>query len=87
MKKSKKTILLLGEGTNQHTLYGEFLIEPKHGDFAEVLVQTDSLLKHEKPSGVFSDEHRGLPMDAGGWVMGRQVEWNPFRNEVTIVWD
>lgn len=87
MKKSKKATLLLGEGTNQHTLYGDFLIEPNHGDFAEVIVKTDSLLKHEKPNGAFSDEHKALPMDVGGWVMGRQVEWNPFRQEITVVWD
>ncbi len=46
MKKKQKHTLLKGEGTNQHTLYGEFAIE-EVVDFLKVEVTKDSLLKHE----------------------------------------
>ena len=39
----KKHTLLKGEGTNQHTLYGEFVIEEPQTDFADVGVKQDSV--------------------------------------------
>jgi hypothetical protein len=83
---TKKT-LLVGEGVNQHTLYGKFAIEPKHGDFAEVAVKEDSVLRHEKPDGSFSNEHQPLKVERGDWVMGKQVEYNPFNRTITQIWD
>ena len=86
MVKKKKHTLLLGEGTNQHTLYGDFAIGDET-EFATLLVEKDSLLKHEKPNGSFSDEHQALSIDKGDWVMGKQVEYNPFSQTVSQVWD
>jgi hypothetical protein len=86
MKKSKKHTLLKGEGTNQHTLYGNFMVE-EVADFPAIVVQKDSVLKHEQPDGSFSNEHKGLVIDKGNWSMGKQVEYNPFEQRVTQVWD
>lgn len=89
MKKSlKKHTLLVGEGINQHTLYGNFVMDIEVAtDFPEIAVKEDSLLKHEKPNGAWSNEHKTLKVEKGGWKMGRQVEYNPFSQEVTRVWD
>jgi hypothetical protein len=86
MKKSNKTTLLLGEGIHQHTLYGKHRIEPNHNDFAEVLVDEDSELRHEHPNGSFG-EHKTLKVDKGQYRMGLQVEWNPFNQKVGRVFD
>jgi len=43
-------------------------------------------LKHEQPNGSFA-EHQSLQVTKGNWVMGRQVEYNPFNQSVSRVWD
>jgi hypothetical protein len=86
MKKAKKHTLLKGEGANQHTLYGDIMVEDQPKDFANVCVKKDSVLKHEQPNGSFG-EHKGLKVDNGDWVMGKQVEYNPFKREISQVWD
>jgi hypothetical protein len=86
MVKKQKHTLLRGEGTNQHTLYGNFLVEEVE-DFPAVEVKEDSILKHEQPDGSFSNEHKGLVIDKGLWSMGKQVEYNPFDQKVTQIWD
>lgn len=83
----KKQTLLKGEGANQHTLYGEFEIEEKISDFANIVVKQASLLKHEQPNGAWSNEHQTLAVDKGGWVMGKQVEYNPFEQKISQIWD
>jgi len=82
----KKHTLLKGEGINQHTLYGDFVVgdEPR---YTNVLVKEESLLKHEQPNGSFSKEHQTLKIKKGDWVMGKQVEFNPFEGRVTDIWD
>ena len=85
-KKQVKKTLLKGEGANQHTLYGAFLMEDKPTDFAEVNVNKFSLLKHEQPSGLHA-EHETLAVEAGGYVMGKQVEYNPFKRSISQIWD
>lgn len=84
VKKSKHT-LLLGEGVHQHTLYGKFAIG-EETDFMEVQVSEESLLKHEHPNGNFG-EHQTLQVEEGSWVMGKQVEYNPFDQKITRIWD
>ncbi len=84
-KKMKKHTLLKGEGINQHTLYGEFEVDDKM-DFSRLVVNKDSVLRHETPSGQFAG-HKALSIDKGNWVMGRQVEYNPMDGRVTRVWD
>ena len=85
MKKKTKHTLLKGEGIHQHTLYGDFMIG-NEDEFTTVQVEQDSLLKHEKPSGTFG-EHETLKIEKGRWVTGKQVEYNPFEERITRVWD
>lgn len=85
MKKLKKHTLLKGEGANQHTLYGEFTISDDL-DFAKLSLSKDGVLRHEQPNGEFA-EHQPLSLEKGKWVMGRQVEYNPFNQQVSRIWD
>ena len=85
-KNTKKQTLLKGEGANQHTLYGDFATEEKETAFAEVEVNKNSVLRHEQPNGAFG-EHFALPVEHGDWVMGKQVEFNPFTQAVSQIWD
>jgi hypothetical protein len=88
MKKTRKTkeILLKGEGANQHVLHGDFGIAESPKEFADITIHKDSVLKHEQPNGDFA-EHQSLQVDKGDWVMGKQVEYNPFKGTVSQVWD
>ena len=86
MVKKKKHTLLLGEGIHQHTLYGEFSIDTDIVDYTTIEVTKDSLLQHELPNGKFG-EHKTLKVDKGTWVMGKQVEYNPFSQKVERVYD
>ena len=86
-RKVKKQTLLKCEGANQHTLYGEFAIEKETTDFADLVVKKDSLLKHEMPNGAWSNEHQTLAVEKGNWVMGKQVEYNPFDQKISQIWD
>lgn len=87
MAKAKtKHTLLVGEGVHQHTLYGKFTVSDD-AEYPKVNVQEKSLLKHEKPNGSFSNEHKALTVEVGSWVMGKQVEFDPFKNTVRQVWD
>lgn len=83
--KQKKHILLKGEGVNQHTLYGDFQIEEKE-EFSELSLNSNGVLRHEQPDGSFG-EHQPLQIQKGNWVMGRQVEYNPFNQNISRVWD
>ena len=87
MKNFKKKTLLVGN-SNQHTLYGQFktVDDVASKDFTTVIVEEESHLKHEQSNGSFG-EHNGLLVDTGVWVMGSQVEYNPFENVVSKVWD
>ena len=86
MKKMKKQTILVGEGVHQHTLYGDFKSDVNVTDFAEIEVLGETIVKHEKPNGEFA-EHKGLKVQQGKWVMGLQVEYNPFTRDTTRVWD
>jgi len=86
--KLNKHTLLVGEGTNQHTLYGDFLMDLKEEtNFKHILVDRDCSLKHEKPDGSWSNEHKTLKVEKGNWVMGVQVEYNPMRRSVGQIFD
>ena len=84
--RNNKKILLKGEGANQHTLYGSFRTEDTITEFAPVTVEEPAVLRHEQPDGSFG-EHNALKVDSGEWVMGKQVEYNPFKREITQIWD
>lgn len=86
MKKQKRKVVLLGEGIHQHTLYGEFTTDEGTSDFATVTVEKPTELRHESPTRHFA-EHETLILDKGKWVQGLQVEYNPFDQKVSRVWD
>lgn len=88
MKKSKKQkqTILKGEGANQHTLYGKFKSEDNHSFFNDIEVLEDTELRHEQPNGQFA-EHNTLKVTQGKWVMGKQVEYNPFKRSISQIWD
>lgn len=86
-----KFTLLKGEGIHQHTMYGgELEVElDKKGellDYARVILKEDSVLRHEKPDGTFG-EHKALKVTKGQYYTGKQVEYNPFDQTVSRVWD
>ena len=85
---TRKTILL-GEGVHQHTLVGKFEMDNDKivKDFATIKVKETTMLEHEKPNGGWSGEHKTLVVEQGKWVMGQQVEYNPFNESVSRVWD
>ena len=56
-------------------------------EFPAVVVKVESELKHEKPNGSWSNEHKTLIVEKGNWVMGKQVEFNPFNQQISRVWD
>ena len=86
MVKKQKHTILLGEGIHQHTMYGDILVEQEPKRFSAIVVNKDGLLRHEKPNGSFG-EHKGLQVDKGQWVMGLQVEYNPFKMHISQVFD
>lgn len=84
--KKNKHVILVGEGIHQHVLHGNFKIDVDANEFSTLVVTSQCELKHETPSGSFA-EHNTLIIDKGNWVMGKQVEYNPFTREVSMVWD
>jgi len=86
MTKKNKHTLLKGEGANQHTLYGDFQLDETQTDFTPVVVKENSVLRHEQPNGSFG-EHKQLAVNKGDWRMGLQVEYNPFQQTISQVWD
>lgn len=87
MHKHTKYTLLHGEGIHQHTLYGAFTSEGASiDDYGRLVVTKDSVLRHERPDGTFG-EHKALPIAKSQYVLGRQVEYNPFTQNVSRVWD
>lgn len=83
----KKKTLLKGKGANQHTLYGDFSVAEVVPQFAPITVEKDSVLRHEQPDGSFSQEHQPLKVERGDWRMGKQVEFNPFEQTISQIWD
>jgi len=88
LKMTKKTlhIILRGEGANQHVLHGDFKVETEERDFSTLVVTKNGKLRHEQPDGSFA-EHKTLNVESGNWVMGKQVEYNPFKQEISAIWD
>lgn len=79
--KAKRKVLLKGEGIHQHTLVGDFnVVQNPGGDQILLDVRRESCLVHEKPDRS-EGEHLTLPVEPGRWIMGRQVEFDPFSNE------
>lgn len=87
-KMIKKTahVILTGEGKNQHVLHGNFLVETEEKDFSTLVINKIGQLRHEQPDGSFA-EHKTLSVEKGNWVMGKQIEWNPFQQTISRIWD
>lgn len=85
-KNTNKHVLLVGNGKHQHALYGNIAVLDKDQNFSEITVFSESRLQHETPDGKFA-EHNTLLVDAGNWVAGQQVEFNPFKGTISRVWD
>lgn len=79
-KQVKRKVLLKGEGLNCHVLEGNY-VEGKDGFLVE-----EAVIKHETPSGEMA-EHKTLRLEKGPYLMGRQVEYNPFSSTISRVWD
>ena len=56
-------------------------------DFPTINIKEPTMLIHEKPNGGWSGEHKTLPIAVGGYVQAMQVEYNPFSQSVSRVWD
>lgn len=82
----KRHTVLVGS-SNKHTLIGNFTVVEDADEFSEILVKTPSILKHEQDGGKWSGEHKSLLVEEGKWTLGRQVEFNPSRREITQIWD
>jgi hypothetical protein len=83
---TQKIVILEGEGTHRHVILGEALKQYHPDGFNTLRLKDDAVLRHETPQGT-PGEHRSLPLEKGTWVMGRQVEFDPFEQRVTQVWD
>lgn len=83
--KAKKLTILKGEGANQHTVYNNVSYTAV-ADFMQIETK-DATLFHETPTGHWSKEHKTLAIPNGVNVMGKQVEYNPFSQEVSRIWD
>jgi hypothetical protein len=87
MATHKRKTILVGEGVHYHALVGKFEMDNEVIDYTPIKVKEDSLLQHEKTQGVWSKEHKTMPISKGNLVMGLQVEYNPFSQSVSRVWD
>jgi len=80
-KNENREVQLMGEGGNQHILYGDFSTNGRL-----ILAKETCQLRHESSSQTFA-EHNTLLVVLGKWILGRQVEHNPFLMNVIMVWD
>jgi hypothetical protein len=85
MTKTTKHTLLRGT-SNKHVLYGNIKIDSQSEEFSTIKLTKDGILKHEQPNESFA-EHKSLHVEAGKWVMGKQVEYNPFDRTISTIWD
>lgn len=89
-KTTKKLLILKGEGRHEHVLVGEEItyVEPAKGQpLSEIHVGRGGLLTHIDPATGEHAEHNTISVDEGTWLVGRQVEFNPFDNSISNVFD
>lgn len=92
MKKNttKKLLILKGEGIHEHVLEADMIEHPerKEGDrLSEIHVGKNGMLTHVNPVTGKPAEHNTIPMEEGTWLVGRQVEYSPFDQSITNVFD
>lgn len=84
----KRFILLRGEGVHQHVIRGNIDVKTSEGNYIQYRVlDNNTILHHEHPNGTSSREHQTLQVEAGEWVTGRQVEFNPLSGNKEDVFD
>lgn len=87
MKTTKKLLILKGEGRHEHVLEAEEITYPETEQLSEVHVGKGGLLTHVDPATGKPAEHNTIPLEQGTWLVGRQVEYNPFDNSISNVFD
>lgn len=80
-KQSKKVILATGEGANTHALNSKVPVEyvDMGNQTIKMIVKDQSLITHE--------EHGTIVLEKGVYYKTNQVEFNPFNNTVSYVFD
>lgn len=87
MKTTKELLILKGEGRHEHVLVAD-KIEYVEGDqLSEICVGRNGQLTHVDPLTKSPAEHNTIPVEEGTWLVGRQVEFNPFDNTISGVFD
>lgn len=87
-QKRQKVTILKGEGVNQHDLEADVLEykTEKNQPLSEIHVGENGVLRHVDPVGKPA-EHHAIPIEKGTWLVGRQVEFNPFTNQISGIFD
>lgn len=80
-KQSKKVILATSEGANTHALNSKVPVEyvDMGNQTIKMIVKDQSLITHE--------EHGTIVLEKGVYYKTNQVEFNPFNNTVSYVFD
>jgi len=87
MAKQKVLVILKGEGINQHELHADTIErDEKVKELSEIRVGRNGFLRHVDPVGNPGD-HNTIEMEEGTYVVGRQVEFNPFTQNISGVFD
>jgi hypothetical protein len=81
LKQSKKIILATGEGANTHAINSKTLIsyEDMGNETIKMTLSDVSTITHE--------EHGTIVLGPGVYYKTNQVEFNPFNNTVSYVFD
>lgn len=88
MNNKQKVLILKGEGRHEHVLEADVLeYDKKEERLSSVTVGPNGLLTHVDPLTGDLAEHNTIPLEEGTWLVGRQVEWQPFENTISGVFD
>lgn len=86
-KTSKKLLILKGEGRHEHVLEAVEIVHEDTQTLSEVHVGDGGVLTHIDPATGKKGEHNFIPLEKGTWCIGRQVEYSPFDNSISNVFD
>lgn len=85
-KKQSKFLMLKGEGIHVHEAEGDLLVNQKQ-EFSELYVNSSGILHHKNPLTNSFGEHNPIKLEKGLFVQGTQIEWNPWQQDITQIWD
>jgi hypothetical protein len=81
-KKTKKLVLALGESTHTHIMHSEKAITYKVNE------QTEAIAFLLEGTGVIThEEHDRIVLEPGAYRKTNQVEWDPFNQTTSRVFD